>query len=72
MGLVSANAVGMSGLVAAPVTVHTVTADGSTTYQIPAGATRVYIECIGGGGGGGAGSGGLGTDSGGGGGGGAQ
>jgi len=57
MGLVTANAVGMSGLVAAPVTVHTVTTDGSTTYVIPAGSTRVYIECIAAGGGGGGGRG---------------
>ena len=68
MGLVEPNAVGMSGLVAAPVTVHTVTADGSTTYVMPAGSSRVYIECVGAGGGVGAGAGGLGTDSGGGGG----
>ena len=53
MGLVDANAVGMSGLVAAPATVHTVTTEGTTTYPIPAGATRIYIECIGAGGGGG-------------------
>ena len=58
MGLVNANAVGMSGLVAAPVDVHTVTTDGtSTDYVIPAGATRIYIEVIGGGGGGAGGSG---------------
>ena len=52
MGLVDANAVGMSGLVAAPVTVQVFTSS-TDNVSIPAGSTRVYIECSGGGGGGG-------------------
>ena len=57
MGLVVANALGMSGLVVEPPAIHVVTSDGSTTYTIPKTHTRVYIECIGGGAGGGGGSG---------------
>ena len=52
MGLVDANAVVMSGLVAAPVTVQVFTSS-TDNVSIPAGSTRVYIECYGGGGGGG-------------------
>ncbi len=55
MGLVDANAVGMSGLVAAPVDVQIITSSASPGWTKPSGCTRVYIEVIGGGAGGGAG-----------------
>ena len=55
MGLVVANSVGLSGLVAPKPDVQTFTSAGSTTWTKPAGCTRVYIEVIGAGGGGGSG-----------------
>ena len=69
MGLVTANAVGMSGIVASPlVDVQIITTSASPGWTKPDGCTRVYIECIGSGGGGGGGR--HGDDAGGGGGGG--
>ena len=65
MGLVDANGLGMSGIVAAPVDVQVFTSSG--TWTQPAGCTRVYIECIAGGSGGGAGNSGSGGRGGGGG-----
>ena len=51
MGLVTANGLGMSGVVAAPgVDVQTFDV-GSTTWYRPQGVTRIYMEVIGGGGG---------------------
>ena len=63
MGLVTANNLGLSGLIASPPDVQTFTSAGSTTWTKPTGCTRVYIEVIGGGGGGGGGSAGLGLDN---------
>ena len=51
MGLVTANTVGLSGLVAPKPTVQIITSS-TDNVVIPAGSTRVYIEVIGGGGGG--------------------
>jgi hypothetical protein len=52
MGLVTANAVGMSGIVAQPPNVQIFTGTSGTWYR-PAGCTRVYVEVISAGGGGG-------------------
>jgi hypothetical protein len=57
MGLVVANNVGLSGLVAPKPKVQIITSS-TDNIVIPAGSTRVYIEVIGGGGGGGGGRGG--------------
>ena len=54
MGLVTANTVGLSGIVAPKPNVQTFTTT-SGTWTKPPGCTRVYIECIGAGGGGGGG-----------------
>ena len=51
MGLVVANSVGLSGLVAPKTNVQIFTSTG--TWTKPAGCTRVYMEVIGGGGSGG-------------------
>ena len=61
MGLVTANTVGLSGLVAPKpnVQIFDVDNDGSNAWVKPAGCTRVYIECIGAGGGAEGGSGGV-------------
>ena len=56
MGLVTANTVGLSGLVAPKPDVQMFQTAGSTTWTKPPGCTRVYIEVISGGGGGGSGS----------------
>jgi len=68
MGLVVANTVGLSGLVAPKPKVQIITSS-TDNIVIPAGSTRVYIEVIGGGGGGGGGTTAAGNGSGGGGGG---
>ena len=68
MGLVVANSVGLSGLVAPKPNVQIITTS-TDNVVIPAGSTRVYIEVIGGGGGGGGGTTAAGNGSGGGGGG---
>ena len=52
MGLVTANTVGLSGIVAPKPNVQMFQTAGSTTWTKPPGCTRVYIEVIGGGGGG--------------------
>ena len=49
MGLVTANTVGLSGLVAPKPNVQMFQSAGSTTWTKPPGYTRVYIEVIGGG-----------------------
>ena len=54
MGLVTANTVGLSGLVAPKPNVQVFTTT-SSTWTKPAGCTRVYIEVIGAGAGGGGG-----------------
>ena len=51
MGLVVANSVGLSGIVAPKPKVQIITSS-TDNVAIPAGSTRVYIEVIGGGGGG--------------------
>ena len=67
MGLVVANSVGLSGLVASKPDVQIITSS-TDNVVIPAGSTRVFIQCIGAGGGGAAGRGGAGAGGGGGGG----
>ena len=62
MGLVTANTVGLSGIVAPKPDVQIFTTSG--TWTKPPGCSRVYMEIVGGGGGGGAGSRNAGNDSG--------